>query len=316
MSPGGFVHQALRYASDLEFLGGTVPFVTEALSAGDSVLAVTSSTNIELLHGVLGRDARRVEFADSLDWYGSPGRTLAAYHRHVEGHRGRPGRVRVIGEPVWPGPGPELREWMRYESVVNVAFAGSDASIICPYDLRRVPPPVAESIGRTHPELVTGYGDPLPSEEYTDPVLFGAECDGVPLAPPSGPVRVLDTGPCGLADARGLARAAAVRAGFRGTRREEVVLAVSETAADALLHGGGRVVLRSWQDGGSLVVETADAGGGGPVRDPFAGQVPPDGPAQAGAALWVVRQIADLVERRSGPSGTTVRLHFTLPTGS
>lgn len=314
MPPGGFVHQALRYASDLEFLGGTVPFVTEGLSEGDRVLAVTTATNIKLLHGLLGRDAQRVEFVDALEWYGSPGRTTAAYHRYVERHKGPPGRVRVIGEPVWSGRSAvQTREWLRYESVINVAFAGADASIICPYDLRTVPPEVADEVGRTHPELVTGYGDPLVSEVYADPGSFSAEYDGVPLDQPGVPVRVTRLGPGGLAAARELAHACATRAGFTGGRREEIVLALAEVAANALLYGGGRAVLRAWEGGGALVLETADEGPGAGAAEPFLGQVPPDPSARSGVGLWVVRQLSDLVEMRTGPAGTTVRLHFTLP---
>jgi hypothetical protein len=37
---------------------------------------------------------------------------------------------------------------------------------------------------------------------------------------------------------------------------------------------------------------------------------PPDSDGQG---LWVVNDVCDLVETRSGPAGTTTRVHFRLP---
>ena len=51
------------------------------------------------------------------------------------------------------------------------------------------------------------------------------------------------------------------------------------------------------------------AGGGVPPEP----ELPP--PDSAGQGLWVVNHVSDLVEMRSGPAGTTTRLHFRLPGG-
>jgi hypothetical protein len=51
------------------------------------------------------------------------------------------------------------------------------------------------------------------------------------------------------------------------------------------------------------------------ITEPLAGRKrpPPDAPRQG---LWVVNHVSDLVETRSGPAGTTTRLHFRLPGGA
>ena len=53
---------------------------------------------------------------------------------------------------------------------------------------------------------------------------------------------------------------------------------------------------------------------GGWITDPLAGRKRPP-PDSAGQGLWVVNHVSDLVEMRSGPAGTTTRLHFRLPGG-
>jgi hypothetical protein len=64
-----------------------------------------------------------------------------------------------------------------------------------------------------------------------------------------------------------------------------------------------------WTSGHEVVCQLHD---GGRITDPMAGRKrpPPDAPGQG---LWVVNHVCDLVEMRSGPAGTTTRLHIRLP---
>jgi len=161
------VHQALIYASDEEFLGATVPFVIEALSEGARVLAVTSSHNIELLQSELGPRAEQVEWRDSREWYRTPSDTLLGYQRYVAEHANGT-RVRLIGEVDWSGLSlAASSEWTRYESTLNVAFAVTPVSFLCPYDARVLPDPTIAAARRTHPEIRSAT-DISPSPEYTD----------------------------------------------------------------------------------------------------------------------------------------------------
>ncbi|HXS32899.1 MAG TPA: ATP-binding protein [Solirubrobacterales bacterium] len=63
--------------------------------------------------------------------------------------------------------------------------------------------------------------------------------------------------------------------------------------------------LRSWQEDGRLLVEFEDRGS---IEEPLVGRLRP-GPAQEGGrGLWLANQLCDLVQIRSCPGHTTIRL--------
>src|SRR5690606_37972899 len=103
----------------------------------------------------------------------------------------------------------------------------------------------------------------------------------------------------------GQARAARLDA----SRREDLVLGVNEVAANSLDHAGGHGLLRIWREPGALVCEVQD---GGRISDLLAGRRPPDETQERGRGLWLVNQVCDLVQIRSGPQGTVVRVHTWL----
>jgi hypothetical protein len=70
-------------------------------------------------------------------------------------------------------------------------------------------------------------------------------------------------------------------------------------------HGGGRGVLRSWQEHDAVVCELADAG---ELRDPLAGRSLPVPECSSGRGLWLISHLCDLVQIRTTESGTVVRL--------
>src|SRR5262245_55241096 len=116
----GFVHQALVYGSDDEFVAVAGRFLRDGAERGEPALVVTYAENIRLLRASGGPGD--VEYVDSERWYGSPGATFGAFFRRANGHRG-PGRLRMIGEPIWSRGAREVAEWKRNESAVNAAFA-------------------------------------------------------------------------------------------------------------------------------------------------------------------------------------------------
>jgi hypothetical protein len=67
--------------------------------------------------------------------------------------------------------------------------------------------------------------------------------------------------------------------------------------------------MQIWATSQEVLCEVHDDGW---ISDPLAGRKrpPPDSPGQG---LWVVNHLCDLVEMRSGPAGTTIRLHMLLP---
>ncbi|WP_188194928.1 sensor histidine kinase [Nonomuraea sp. SYSU D8015] len=300
------VHHALIYRGDAEFLAATTAFCLDGLAAGEKVLAVTGAANIGLLAGALGSAAAGVEFVEAGDWYDAPGRTLAAYARYVDTHKNWHGRIRVIGEPVWHGrTALEEAEWTRYESVINAAFAAQPAWILCPYDARTLPARIVADARRTHPRLQTGEGTRV-SDAYVDPDAFTCASDLLPLPPP--PADATEIGfDDDLHGMRRLVSAAARRLGLPDHRIERLLLAVNEVAANAVEHGAGHGRILMWADGTFVVCEVADPGR---LEARLPGYLPPEPTAERGHGLWVARQLCELLEIRSDPAGTRIRLHL------
>jgi anti-sigma regulatory factor (Ser/Thr protein kinase) len=310
----GFRHQALRYGSDSEFLAGTADFARDGLACGDAVLAVVRDHNITLLSQALGDRSGDVEFVDARDWHDYPSRTLGRYHAYCE-RREAGRRVRIIGEPVWSGRTDlETREWMRYESLLNVAFAGTGHWILCPYDTRALSASVLASAPRTHPELVLGARDAAHSDRYADPADFSAECDAHRPAPlPSGPDDIPFTRGRSAHVRRALV-AYARRLGLPEQRTYDMVAAVHETVVNAVRYGGGRGVVRLRSDPGYLICEIRDYGAHTPAAVPgLPGRLPPGPRDVSGHAMWLVRQLSELTVDRLDPSGSAVRLYFRRP---
>ncbi|RAJ38387.1 histidine kinase-like protein [Kitasatospora sp. SolWspMP-SS2h] len=303
-------HQALVYGSDEEFLAAAVPFCRDGLDRGDAVLVVTTGANTSLLRQALDGDAARVELVDALDWYRAPGRTLGAYHRYVDRCTadGAYRQVRVIGESVWHGRDPlERAEWTRYEAVINAALASCPAWIVCPYDTRVLPRDVVDGARRTHPESVTGRAA-HPSGRYAAPDAVGAPWTRrLSAVAAEGERAVLRFGD-DPAPARAFVteRAASLGLDDRGVQR--LVFAVNEIVTNAVQYGGGGQ-LTLCRSGHRVVCDVTSPSRGS--VDWYLGYLPPDPRQPRGHALWVVRQLCDLVEIDSGPELTTVRLHLS-----
>jgi len=166
-------HEALVYTTMEEFLAATVPFIREGLEGEEPLLVVTKEANLSALREALDTDARKVELVDSAAWYRNPQQTLDAYARYVcERLEEGADRMRVIGEPVWPRTSARaVAEWKRYESAINVAWASTPVSVVCPYDANELTEDVVADAKRTHPVLRTGRRT-RPSLRYTDPEVF------------------------------------------------------------------------------------------------------------------------------------------------
>jgi hypothetical protein len=89
-------------------------------------------------------------------------------------------------------------------------------------------------------------------------------------------------------------------------------VAVSELAANTLNHTAAGGTLRCWQARNEVLCQIDDRGW---ITDPLAGRRLPPVDGQGGMGLWVVNQLCDLVELRTGEHGTVIRLHMRLPAG-
>lgn len=90
-------------------------------------------------------------------------------------------------------------------------------------------------------------------------------------------------------------------------RIERLVLAVSELASNSVRYGGGRGKLRMWTEAEMLLCEVHDSGR---IEEPLVGRVRPTPDQHTGRGLWLVNQLCDLVQIRSSPSGSIVRVHM------
>ena len=172
------VHEALLYRSDDELVGTAAPFLAEGVERSEAALAITSTANIELLRMTLGPAAEHVDFFDSAAFLTDPRTVLDRFRAFstakLEG--GAPW-VRILGEPVWIGRSdPEIREWTRFESLLNLVFAAWPVSMLCPYDERSLAPEIVREACVTHPHTI-GRTKAAGGNRYTDPGAFALEPD-------------------------------------------------------------------------------------------------------------------------------------------
>jgi DNA-binding GntR family transcriptional regulator/anti-sigma regulatory factor (Ser/Thr protein kinase) len=307
-APGRLTHRALIYITLEDFLDAALPFVEDGLDREERVLTVTTPRNREALARALGARAGAVEFHDSDEWYRAPSHTLLAYERYLQ--YADSARVRILGEPIWSDLSPAaIREWTRYESLINVEFAFAPVSFLCPYDAGGLAERIVADARRTHPELCIGV-DVAPSPDFRDARAVGRDLDGEAFEEPEGPITEHSV-TADLGGVRTFALEQAERAGLSGMAMAGALLAVQELAANAVLHGPRGGTLRAWLDHDELIFEMRDDGA--PLVDPMVAQMAPDlaGRQRAGG-LWTARLLSDLVEVRSGSAGFVARLHLAL----
>jgi anti-sigma regulatory factor (Ser/Thr protein kinase) len=319
-SPGGavkvalvedsFSHEALFYKGEEGFLDGTVPFVLEALGADEPVLVAVSEQRTEQLRRALGSDGTRVQFLDMRQLAGNPARVIPAWRTFLAEHGEEGERVRGIGEPAWPGRSDaELEECERHEALLNVAFAyGPQWNLLCPYDLDALDPAVIRAARLTHPSLihegVSRRSDAfLPLHRSANPFS-----GSLPDAPDQRDELAFTAR--GLGAVRSLVSMRAAQAALRDEAREDLVLAINELVTNSVQHGGGGGTLRLWQEPGALVCDVRDRGF---IDDPLVGRVAPPLEQHGGRGLWLVNHLCDLVQIRSTPSGTLVRVWMGEP---
>jgi anti-sigma regulatory factor (Ser/Thr protein kinase) len=302
-----FRHDALFYEGVDGFVDGVGRFIREGVLADEPVMVAVDQEKIDLLRTALGSHSRDVEFVDMNVVGANPARILSAWDRFVA-ERGRYGRhVRGVGEPVWPDrSSAELVEYEIHEHLLNVAFAGGQAwSLLCPYDAGALSSAALEVARRSHPFVDHGH-ERVRSDSYLGDGESGVLFERQLPAPSDDHLRFA-FGPNELAELRRLVLQFALDAGLNETKTADAVLAVHEMAANSVLHGGGTGVMRLWIDGEALVCEISDRGR---IRSPLAGRRRPSEGQIGGRGLWMVIQLTDLVQVRSGRNGSAVRVHL------
>jgi anti-sigma regulatory factor (Ser/Thr protein kinase) len=297
----GLTHLAVLYRGLPEYADTVTSFVDEGLAAGEPVMVAVPGPKADLVRtGVKGRGTY---FVDMAELGRNPGRIIPAIQEFLQQHRDQASRF--VGEPIWLGRRPdEIAEATRHEALINVALADAPATILCPYDCGVLSQSVLDDCWRTHPEVLRA-GLTEESEAYEDPAAVYAD-DAWPLSPPpSGLEGRQFRSDTDLSRVRSWVHELGWAAGLAVDRVDDLVLAVSEVAGNSVRHGGGVGVLRVWRNEEDAVVcEIRDAGY---ITDPLVGRRAP-GRNHDVNGLWLVNQLCDLVEIRSSPTGTQVRL--------
>jgi anti-sigma regulatory factor (Ser/Thr protein kinase) len=303
-----FRHEALFYSGADGFLRGALPFVTEALDAGEPLLVAVGEQRAALLQDALVDEAERVRFVDVRELARNPARVIGAWSDFLAEQAASGRAVRALGEPVWAGRSDaELDECARHESLLNAAFTrGHLWRLLCPYDLDALAPSVIDAARRTHPALMhegisRRNGAFLPFELAPGPF------NGSLPAPPAGYEQLSFTRN-GIGAIRAVIASRSADAALGVEAGEDLVLAVNELVTNSVQYGGGGGTLRIWRDSeDTLVCDVRDRGF---IRDPLVGRMRPPIDQHGGRGLWLVNQLCDLVQIRSAPSGTVVRVRM------
>jgi anti-sigma regulatory factor (Ser/Thr protein kinase) len=303
----GYQHEALLYRGEEDFLAATVPFVLDGIALGQPVMVAVAPPRLGQLRAAVGADAPGVAFVDMTEVGANPARIIPAWRAFVDEHAGR--AVRGIGEPVWAGRrATEVVECHLHEALLNLAVEPDvPLWLLCPYDADALPAPVITEAARSHPALREGEayrGSTSYGGTHLVDTLFGADLPDPPLETTAVIFTREDLG-----QLRGRVRGHAAAAGLRPDRAADLVAAVTEVATNSIRHGGGGGTLRIWRDQDALICEITDTGH---ITDPLAGRRTPAPATASGRGLWLANQLADLLQTRSGPAGTTTRLHTWL----
>jgi len=296
-------HEAVYYHEPDEYRRAVQAFVRDGLADGQPALVAVPGSSAELIcYGLLSAgQGADVVFTDMAQLGRNPARIISAVWDFLDRHPGQ--QVRFVSEPAWPGrTAAELRETAVHEFMLNQAFAAAPVHALCAYQSGVLAPRVLASATLTHPFLRIS-GATRPNTDYAGLARPPAARS---LSPPPARARQLAY----ATDLRAVREAVAdyaERAGLTGERLADLIIAVSEVAANTTRHTSAGGMLYMWRTRSEVICETRDTGR---IADPLVGRR--RSPGAGGLGLWVVHQLCDLVELRTGRRGTRIRMHMRL----
>jgi anti-sigma regulatory factor (Ser/Thr protein kinase) len=299
----GFRHEALFYRGGLNgFVAEVAPMVSETLSSGGSAVVAVPTDRVQRFRGLFG-EHEHLTLIDMTGLGANPGRIIPAWREVADTAIQQGAPFLGIGEPVWVGrTADELVECHRHEALINVAFADDPYwRLVCPYDVDGLDPEVIEHARATHPATFDRRCGL--SEAPVDALGVLAALER-PLSQVPDHAATIPLEQGRLADVRDVARRHADVAGLSDERVGDLVLAVTEMAANSIRHGGTGT-LAIWHREGRVICQTRD---GGHIEDPMVGRRRPGVSHTSGRGMWIIQQLCDLVQLRSSPGGTTLRI--------
>jgi len=313
MTPGtdteqrGFVHSALLYHSQREYLDFVLRFVVDGLAIDEPVLLAVPGDNLALLRDALCRACdgmpAELQMSDITEAARNPSRFLAMESSFVEEHPDR--RVRIVSQLVWPGrTDDEFLACVQHEALVNGALESQQAMGLCLYDASRLDEDVLAGARATHP-LLWRCGSLHRSAEYApDDAL--ARCNQ-PLPANPGAVTYTVRKSADLRPARSFAVDYASWVGLSEDGIEDLQLIATELATNSLMYTNGACQLAFWRHDEHLICQVRDTGR---FDDPLAGRQPPGASGTASRGLFLVNAMADLVRTHTTTSGTTIQAYL------
>ncbi len=299
-------HLGLLYHDEQDLLTRSIPFVRQGLDRGEPVLVAQPQAFLDRLSRRFPGE-KEITYVDIQEEGRNPGRILPwVLHSFALRHAGR--RMRVLGEPIWPGRSAlAYPACVQFESQVNLALSDTAITMLCTYDTSALPAQAINDSYYTHPLIVEGGEQPTPSPLYAEEDLPRHYYSPLPRPP-----REAERMPFGLDDlhaVRGLVAAQAGRVGMHPERSANLQLAATEAATNAILHGGGHGMLFVWSEQGCLVCEFQS---NLPLPPPLAGslQVPPT--AVGGRGLSIINRLCDLVRWHASGDRCAVRMWLGL----
>jgi anti-sigma regulatory factor (Ser/Thr protein kinase) len=305
VSGDGFRHQALLCRGRGDFLSALRSSIQLSRARAEALLVAIPQHKAELIRPELGDDSAGVTFLDMAELGRNPARIIPAFLAYAAKRRDR--HVCCISEPIWAGrTAAEMDEATRHEALVNLAFHDSRVTVLCLYDGTGLPESVIADAACTHPAIVKDRQETA-SAAYLAPPDLPPRSDLVLPGPPAAAESLGYTD--NLRVVRSFVASWARRAGLSATRVPDLVIAVGELTGNTLRHTSGGGTLQIWQTRDEIICQVADTG---QIIDPLAWHRPLSGGLLGGNGLWLVNQVCDLVQTRTGPAGTITRLHMRL----
>lgn len=293
-------HNAFVYESQEEYVTRSVAFLREGLEAGEGAIVANTRPGLAAMREALGPDAAQVTFVDVSSAYTRPARMLAAHNKVMAEQLRKTTSLRGVADVLYgPDPG-EWDLWTGYEAVINRSFRHLPAWVVCTYNVNGLPDPVLDGVWRTHPEVVAGDAWTT-SDRYEQPDHLLRRI--TPLPEQLSDLRSIPFRRDPEQFRERLARELAAE-NVAEAKALDMLLAATEIATNAMVHGGGVEEVRVGRSDGRFVCEIIDRGPG--FDDPAAGYLAPR--AGVGSGLWVARQLTWQIDFFESPRGFTARI--------
>lgn len=307
----GFLHEIGLYGTDEQFRDLIVPFATGGLDAGEPVVFAYDPYKVALLHRWLPDDPS-ITYVTDAGPYLTPARALSSWRAViVDLLRRGARRVRIAGNVPHPGYGRPYAGWDRYEAGVDRALGDLPVWAPCLYDTRIAPHDVIDTALKLHRYQLEADAR-RSNDEFMAPEQLGDFLcpDPDPLERTAPQLELRDPSPREVRHA--LARL--VTGLVTPEQLDDLVLAASEAATNAAVHGSAPVRVRAWTGADRIVVSVHDSGRG--PKDPLAGLLPGDLHNPSGRGLWISHLLSLDVALRVEPDGFTVLLTCDLAGGT